>query len=294
MSQRLLVTGAAGHLGRRVVELLLEQNAGHIVATTRDPAKLADLAARGVDVRAADFDRPETLPAAFAGVDRMLLISTDAIVVPGQRLAQQRAAVAAAVAAGVKHLAYTSVIAPQPSRESSVEDDHFFTEQAIAASPLSWTFLRHALYADTLFWSLPQALAAGTWATATADQPRHWVTREDCARADAALLASGDSSKRIYDVTGPAALRASEVAALVAELAGRPLRHLAISQEELAAGLAAAGMPPLLVGSMVGFDQATALGYHATVTPAVEQLTGRAPATLRELLAAHRALLAAA
>ncbi len=89
------------------------------------------------------------------------------------------------------------MIAPKPSRESSVEDDHFFTEQAIAASPVSWTFLRHALYPDTL-WSLPRALAAGTWATATADQPRHWVSREDRTRADAAVLASGDTSR-----TGP-------------------------------------------------------------------------------------------
>ncbi|CAE6780418.1 NAD(P)H-binding protein [Xanthomonas arboricola] len=104
MSQRLLVTGAAGQLGRRVVEILLERNITSIVATTRTPSKLADLAARGVEVRAADFDKPETLATAFAGVDRLLLISTDAIYVPGRRLAQHKAAIAAAEKAGVKHI----------------------------------------------------------------------------------------------------------------------------------------------------------------------------------------------
>jgi NAD(P)H dehydrogenase (quinone) len=291
MAPTLLVTGAAGQLGRRVVEILLERGGFPIIATTRDPAKLADLAARGVIVRAADFERPETLAAAFAGADRMLLISTDAVVVPGQRLAQHRAAVAAAVEAGVKHILYTSLVAPKPSRESGVEDDHFWTEQAIAASPVSWTFLRHALYGETLFWTLPQALAAGRLATATADQPRHWVSREDCAQADAAALASGDTSCRIYDITGPQALRASEVAALVATISGRPLEHAAITPAELAASLAAAGLPPALAGSLVGFDVATALGYHASVTPAVAELSGREPIPLREVLAANREAL---
>src|SRR3972149_1471990 len=115
MSNRLLVTGANGHLGRRAVETLLQKKAGPVVAATRDPAKIADLAAKGAEVRAADFGNPETLQAAFAGIDRLLLISTDAIIVPGQRLGQHRAAVATAQAAGVKHILYTSVVSPFPS-----------------------------------------------------------------------------------------------------------------------------------------------------------------------------------
>lgn len=137
ITQRLLVTGASGHLGGRVIEFLLEMNAGSISATTRDPSKLAGLAARGVDVRAADFDKPDTLVAAFTEVDRLLLISTDAIFVPGQRVAQHKAAIEAAAKAGVKHIIYTSMISPKPSSESIVEDDHFWTEQAIASSPMS-------------------------------------------------------------------------------------------------------------------------------------------------------------
>ncbi|MEO8779418.1 MAG: SDR family oxidoreductase [Rhodanobacter sp.] len=291
MSQRLLVTGAAGHLGRRVVEILLEKNAGHIVATTRDPSKLADLAARGVEVRVADFDKPETLASAFAGVDRLLLISTDAMHVAGQRLSQHKAAIAAAEEAGVKHIVYTSLPAPQPSSDNPVETDHFWTELAIATSSMSWTFMRHALYADTLPWRLPQALASGKLVSATGNRGRHFVTREDCAHADAAVLASPDTTDRIYEVTGPAAITFDEIAAIASELTGKPLVHVAVDADKFRAGLAAAGAPPVMIKIMTGFDVATALGFHGTVTPVVKDLTGREPTSVRDYLVSNKAAL---
>jgi NAD(P)H dehydrogenase (quinone) len=294
MSDTLLVTGAAGHLGRLVVEHLLEIKAGPIIATTRDPAKLADIAVRGVEVRAADFDKPETLGTAFADADRLLLISTDAIFVPGQRLVQQKAAVAAAERAGVKHIIYTSLPAPQPSVQSSIEDDHFWTEQAIAASSMSWTFMRHGLYTDNLLMALPHAIASGLWATATADKGRHYVTREDCARADAAVLAAADTTKRIHEITGPAAVTASEVAAIVSELTSKHLAHRAIDKEQLRGGLAAVGLPPILIDAMVGFDVATTLGFHGTVTSTVKDLTGREPTSVRDFLGANKSALSIA
>lgn len=288
MTQTLLVTGAAGHLGRRVVDYLLERNAGPIIATTRDPSKLAELAAKGVDVRAADFDKPETLSSAFAGADRLLLISTDAVYVPGQRVAQHKAAIAAAEMAGVKHIVYTSLPSPKPNSDSIIEDDHFWTEQAIAASSMSWTFMRHGLYTDGLLWFLPQALQSGTWATATRNKPRHNVTRDDCAHADAAVLASGDTTNRIYEITGPAAPTAEEVAAIVSEATGKPLTHVDVSVDALRKGLEGAGLPPTLVGAMSGFDIATALGFYGTVSSAVEELTGRAPTSVRDWIMANR------
>lgn len=293
MSQRLLVTGAAGQLGRLVVESLLKMGAGSIVATTREISKLNDLAARGVEVRAADFDKPETLSSAFVGIDRMLLISTDALYVPGQRLAQHKAAIAAAVKAGVRHIIYTSLPGPRPSATSPIEDDHFWTEQAIAATSMSWTFMRHGLYAENLLWSLPQAIGSGTLATATGNRGRHWVTREDCARADAAVLASDDTTCRIHEITGPAAVTAEELAAMVSEVTGKPLAHVGIGADTLRNGLAGAGLPPLLVGAMTGFDVATAQGFHATVTSDVEELTGRKPTSVRDFLTAHKAALQA-
>src|SRR4029079_1752737 len=130
--QTLLVTGAAGHLGRRVIELLLEANAGHVIAPTRSPDKIADLAARGVEVRQADFDDPSLLAAAFAGADRLLLISTDALDGTDRRQVQHRNAIAAAEQARVKHVVYTSLTRPEPGSPIAIAPDHYATEQALA------------------------------------------------------------------------------------------------------------------------------------------------------------------
>jgi NAD(P)H dehydrogenase (quinone) len=296
----LLVTGAGGQFGRRVVELLLEAQAskpgaGRVIATTRNPTKLAPLAARGVEVRQADFDDAGSLAAAFAGADRLLLVSTDALDRPGARLSQHRNAVDAAVAAGVKHVVYTSGPAPQPTPGGSLMDDHFWTEQTLAASGLDWTILRDSLYADLLLMSLPHAAQTGQLFSATAGAGRSYVTREDCARVAAAVLASPPSGRRIFDVTGPAAVTQDEVAALAGEFSGRKVGHVDLRPDDLRQGLTAAGMPPFLVDALVGFDVAAAQGYHATVTPTVEALTGQAPTSVREFLSAHRsALLGAA
>lgn len=288
----LIVTGAGGHLGRRVVELLLEAGAGPIVATTRNPDKLADLAARGVTVRRADFDDPATLPQAFAGGGRLLLISTDDLAQPGKRLAQHRAAVAAAEAAGVGHVVYTSVTAAHPTPQSSLSNDHFWTEQALAASGMGWTFLRNNLYADLLLHALPHAIATGQLFTATGSGGRSYVTREDCARAAAAALRTGDG-RRIYDITGPAAVTQDEVAAIAAAIVGKPVTHVALTPDALRPGLAAAGLPPFMIDVLIDFDVETAQGYFAVATPAVQELTGRAPTSVAEFLQANRAALLA-
>src|SRR3984885_85845 len=194
----LFVTGASGHLGRRVVELLLEKNAGKIVAGTRTPDKLADLAARGVVVRHADFEDPKKLEAALAGVDRALIISTDAIDRPGRRIAQHRAAVAAAVSAGVKHVLYTSM--PNPETSPVVfAPDHLGTEQALKASGLSYTILRMCWYTDFLIPTLAPAAASGKLMAATGQGGAPYVTREDCAQAAAAALAGTETGNSTFN-----------------------------------------------------------------------------------------------
>jgi NAD(P)H dehydrogenase (quinone) len=130
----LLVTGASGHLGRRVLELLLETQTGQIIATTRTPEKLADFAQRGVIVRQADFDDPASLVTAFTGADRLLLISTDVIGVPGLRIQQHTNAVKAAEEAEVSHVVYTSLINPEPGTPIAIAPDHYETELALAQS----------------------------------------------------------------------------------------------------------------------------------------------------------------
>jgi len=290
-SPRLLVTGAGGQLGRRVVELLLEAGASNIVAASRDPSKLAELAARGVETRRVDFDEPAELAAAFAGVDRLLLVSTDSLDQPGRRIAQHRAAITAAEAAGVKHVVYTSAPGARPQEGGGVIDDHFWTEQALAASAIpGWTILRHNIYAEILLTGAGQAVASGALYSATAGAGRAYVSREDCARADAAALLKGEG-RRILDVSGPAAVTQDEVAALYAMLSGKPVAHHALPADALRQGLLGAGLPPSLVAVLVDFDVAAAEGQHAIVTDVVETLTGQAPVSVSAFLEANRAAL---
>jgi len=290
-ADKYLVTGAGGHLGRIVVDALLEANVGPIIATTRNPAKLADLAARGVDVRAADFDDPASLPAAFAGATRGLLISTDALDGSDRRLTQHRAAVAAAEAAGLGHLAYLSAPAPYPTPGPSLIADHYWTEQALAASGLGWTILRDHIYTDYLLMSLPHAVQTGQLFSATGKGARNFVLRADCARTAAAVLASDFTGRQILDVTGPAPLTFDELAALTSEIAGKPVQHISVPAEGLKQGLVGAGVPPFMAEQLVAFDVDASKGFHAITTSVVKDWTGREPGSVRDFLVANRAAL---
>jgi NAD(P)H dehydrogenase (quinone) len=290
-STNLLVTGAGGQLGRRVVELLLEANAGHVIAATRAPEKLAPLAARGVEVRAADFGDPASLRTAFAGADRMLLISTGDLFPLGRRLAQHRAAVAAAVEANVKHVVYTSGPAPYPVAGGGLIDDHFWTEVALYSSPLEWTILRHQLYAETQIGAISQAAGSGQLFSSMGKMGSNYVAREDCARTDAAALASDFSGRRVLDVTGPGPVTQDEVAAIGSELTGKPIRYVPITADAQREALAKAGLPPFLIDALARFQLAGAQGHLAITAPTVEALTGKPPVALRDFLTAHRAAL---
>jgi NAD(P)H dehydrogenase (quinone) len=292
-NRTLLVTGAAGNLGRLILERLLEAKAGPIIATTRTPEKLADFAKRGVEVRQGDFSKPEGLVKAFAGAERLLLISTGDLFPEGLRLRQHRAAVQAAVDAGVKHVLYTSGPAPHPTAKGSLINDHYWTEQALAASPLEWTILRHHIYADFLVGTLATALKFGVLTNSAGDGGNAYVTRADCARADAAALASDFSGRRILDITGPAPVTPTELARIASELSGKPLKYQALSRAEHEKMLAGAGLPPFLVTALADFDEAQSQGFLAIRSPAVLELTGKAPASVKDYLATQRSALTA-
>ena len=277
----LLVTGASGHLGRRVVELLLEKKAGAVIAGTRDPAKVADLVAKGAEARVVDFDKPETLDAAFAGVDRLLIVSTDALAV---RTDQQRRAVEAAAKAGVKHVVYTSSPAPKPWPENPVLNSHYWTEHALAASGMGWTVLRNNIYADMILMALGNALKSGQLFTATGSGGRNYVTREDCAQAAAGALADGFEGTRILEVSGPAPVTQDEIAAWASEIAGKTVTHVPVPAEALRQGMIDAGLPEIYAGVLTGFDVDASEGFHATVTSAVKDLSGREPTAVKDFL----------
>ncbi|PKR90389.1 NAD(P)-dependent oxidoreductase [Pleomorphomonas diazotrophica] len=296
MSEKLMVTGATGKLGRSVVNLLLGEFGiapADLVAGTRDPGKLSDLSTRGVTVRAVDFDKPETLPAAFAGIDRLLIVSTDAI---GVRLAGQQAAVKAAKAAGVKGLVYTS--APNPHGDNhplSFAGDHAGTETAIFDSGLPYRILRNNWYQENLAMSLPAVLKSGTWYTSEEPGTKvAYVAHEDCARAAAAaLIRPWKDDRAIYEITGAEALTIEELAALASEKLAKPINVVHLSPEALASGLKAANLPPPVIEMLLSLDATNSAGLLAKTSGAVEELTGRKPSPIASYLEANRAALTA-
>lgn len=295
MSKTLLVTGASGQLGRGVINHLLDTfkvPAAQIIATTRTPDNLADLAARGVVVRAADFNDPASLAKAFAGAGRALIISTNELEVQGKRREQQIAAVAAATQAGVVHLLYTSMPNPEPGSPVHFAPDHYDTEQAIKASGIPYTIFRNNWYDENLFMALPQVLASGQWYTSAGDGGISYGTRDDLAAAIAAGLASGTNESTTYTLTGPKAYTTAEVAALVTEVTGKPIQVVQLSDDALTKGMKAAGLPEPFAKLLVSFDATTRGGGLGMVTDAVEKLSGRKSVSLKQFLETNKAALA--
>lgn len=275
------LTGAAGNLGRLVAEhLIASTDPSQIVLITRRPQAVADLVDRGAGVRPADFGQPETLPAAFAGVDRLLIISADDV---DTRLPGQLAAVDAAKLAGVGHLFYTSVTNPVPENPAGVVPSHQATEEAMAASELRWTALRNNLYAEYQVPTIQQAAASGSLVTNAGAGLTSYVTRTDCAAAAAAALLHPDPAQ-VYDISGPAGVSTGDLADLAAGLRGGPVQVVDVSDEEYVAGLIAAGLPEAAAGLLASFGTATREGFMDRSTSAVKDLTGRDATPLSSVL----------
>jgi NAD(P)H dehydrogenase (quinone) len=292
----LIVTGASGQLGQRVLAHLLDTlalPAGDIIATSRTPERLAAWADRGIQVRAADFDAPDTLADAFRGGERLLLISTDAIDRAEGRLPQHLAALRAAEAAGLRHVVYTSLPEPEDS-PLLIAPDHVGTERALADSALpGWTVLRNHWYFENLFMSLPSVLASGHWYSAAGDGRIAHIARDDLARAAAVALAGGGEAKRTLTLSGARAYSTTEIAALVAQTLGTPIQVVAVPVEGLVQGMVGAGLPEPVARIYASFDSNTAAGRVATVTGDYQALTGQPPQPFEQWLQANRAQLAA-
>ncbi|HWT25000.1 MAG TPA: NAD(P)H-binding protein [Solirubrobacteraceae bacterium] len=287
----IVITGASGNLGRLVAAAVLDGvDPSEVVLLTRDPSRLGDLARRGAEVRTADFMDPSTLPDAFAGAEKVLVISTDQI---GARVPGHKAAIDAAVAAGARSIAYTSGINPSHSNPIVVATDHRETEEHLRRSGAAWTMLRNSIYAEVLLGGAGAALATGRHVTNEGDGRVSYVAREDCAAVAAAVLTSDGHDHKIYDVTGPAALGAADVAALYGELGGRPVDVVAVDDAAYTAGLVEhAGMPEPVAQAYATFGIGTRCGYSAAVSDAVLTIAGKAPRTARDVLAEHRESLA--
>ncbi|MQA83052.1 MAG: NAD(P)H-binding protein [Streptosporangiales bacterium] len=286
----IVVGGASGRLGRRTVSFLLERvDAARVVALSRTPEKIADL---GVATRPADFNDPNGLVRAFDWAERLLLISTD---VPGPgRIQQHTNAVRAAAEAGVGHVLYTSMVrAGEPDNPAVIAVDHRETERALAESGLTHTLLRESLYCEMTLFTAPGAVASGVLASNRGDGATGYVAREDVAAVAAALLADGGHEGELLDVTGPAAATDSEIAAILTEVTGRPVRYQPLTDDEAIAGMVERGMPEPVARSSASFGKAAREGWLDVVSDVVERIGGREPTSVAGFLAANRTALVA-
>ena len=284
---KLVITGASGQLARRAAELALAKAApADLILTTRTPAALGDLAARGVTVRGADFADPGTLRAAFSGGERLLLVSATDLI---NRTAQHEAAIDAAKAAGVAHVIYTSGLKPAPPNPAVVAPSHFATEQALARSGLKWTILRNSLYADYQLPEAQRALETGVLVHNRGRGTVAYVAREDCAAVAAAVLLQPGHDGAVYEITGSASFDAAALVRLYAKLGGRVITARALDDAAFVASLVgdAASDDHLRYGAelVASFGRSIREGYMDSCTDAVAKLTGRAPLTLERVLA---------
>jgi NAD(P)H dehydrogenase (quinone) len=292
----IIVTGASGAFGRAAAGQLLSRIApSELIFTTRKPAGLADLAARGAQVRYADFDDPSSLVTAFAGGTRMLLISTSRV---GSRVGQHENAVKAAAAAGVKHIVYTSILgAAVEGNPAIVKRDHYATEQIIKASGIPYTFLRDSQYAEAIAAAVvPVALASGVLPDNAQDGPVAFVSRDDCIASAVGALTTPGHENKAYDITGPELLSFRKAIAMAVEISGQPIDYQPVSDEGMMAYFDSLGVPrqasddpggapmPWSSEDMVSFGRSIREGYFNVITDSVERLTGRKPRTMREVM----------
>jgi NAD(P)H dehydrogenase (quinone) len=280
MTAKYLVTGASGQLGQRVLHHLLETSgvaAGDIIAASRKPDQLADLAAKGVQLRSVDFDDLASMEAAFAEAETVLIISTDSLDRPGHRLAQHCAAIAAAEKVGVKHLLYTSM--PTPANSPLLfAPDHEGTESALQASSVpAWTILRNNWYFENIYMSVGPALASGNWYSAAGDGKVAHIARDDIAKATAAAMVKAGNAKTTYTLTGASHYSHREMATLVSKAAGKQIALVDVPLEGLVQGMVGAGLPEPLARVFASVDTMIGNGGLAKITGDFKALTGVEP-----------------
>lgn len=284
MTTTIAVTGATGNLGRLVIEdLLTRVPADQIVALVRDVSKASDLADHGVQVRAFDYDRPESLAPALAGVDRLLLISGNAI---GQRVPQHAAVIEAAEAAGVPFVAYTSVLHADTAKTLMVAPEHVETEKLLAKAPFTVALLRNGWYSENVIDVAKQAASSGVLVTSAGDGRQFTAPRADYAAAAAAVLTAENPEAATYELAGDAGFTQDEFAQIVAELSGKPVVVQHLSADEHRAALASVGLPEGAVEFVVSTDAAIADGELAdSPTGTLSRLIGRPTTPIQDTLA---------
>ncbi len=274
------ITGATGHLGRLVISRLKHQlPASEIVALARSPEKAGDL---GVEVREADYDRSETLGAALAGVDTLLLISANEI---GKREAQHRAVIEAAKSAGVRRIVYTSLLHADRS-PLSLAAEHLATENMVTASGIPFTILRNGWYTENYTGSIPGALAGGAFIGSAGEGRVSAATRDDFADAAVAVLTGGGHEGKTYELAGDVAWTLADLAAEISRQTGRTIPYVDMPEAEYAAALAGFGLPHGLAHAIAGWDVSVSQGAVYDDSRQLSALIGRPTTPLAVAVAA--------
>lgn len=298
--KKIMLTGVSGNLSAKAAEVLTARwPAEDLVFTTSDPVCREKYAAKGVETRLANFNRPEGLEGVFSGVDTLILVSMP-FVGPRRRSAH-KAALDAAAAVGVKRVVYTSVVgAGEPDIDAYEVNDHIWTEQYIRSLPLHWVFLRNSQYAEAMVSSYLDALehSGGVLSNNMGEGKMAHISRDDCAEA-AACAAMGDWEDRIFDVNGPELLSMAQFVAIGNEVTGHTVRYAFSTDEENYAFFDSIGVPrtteelwaqtasnfPYCSDGMISFGRAIRKGQMANCTEDFHALTGRRPLSVREVFA---------
>lgn len=279
MSGKIAITGATGHLGRLVVnKLKANVPAENIVALVRTPAKAADL---GVTVREADYNQPETLNQALAGIDTLLLISGSEV---GQRVAQHHNVIQAAKKAGVQRIVYTSLLRANTS-PLSLAAEHYATEEDLQASGIPFTSLRNGWYTENYTGSIPGALAGGALIGSAGDGKISFAPRADYAEAAVAVLTGAGHEGKIYELAGDQPYTLSDLAAEVSRQTGKTIPYQNLPESDYAAALASFGLPQAVAQSIAGWDVDAAQGALFDDGRQLSSLIGRPTTPLSTVVA---------
>ncbi|MEQ7760432.1 SDR family oxidoreductase [Xanthomonas hortorum] len=266
------VTGATGQLGRLVVQALLSKvSAAEIVALARSPAKAADLAAQGVQVRQADYEQPATLDTALTGIDTLLLISSSEV---GRRVPQHRAVIDAAQRAGVQLLAYTSVLHAERS-PLGLAPEHLETEGLLRASGLPHALLRNGWYSENYTASIPAALAHGALLGSARQGRIASAARADYAEAAAVVLTTQGHAGKVYELAGDSAYTLSDLAAEITRQSGQTVVYTDLPEEAYKAALLDAGLPEAVAGLLADSDAGAAKDALLDESHELSRLIGR-------------------
>jgi NAD(P)H dehydrogenase (quinone) len=282
----ILVTGASGQYGRGIINhLLTTLSPSQINVLVRDPAKVADLKASGVGVRAGSYDDPASLVSAFRDVDRLFFVSASDL---EKRTGQHKNVVAAATKAGVRHVVYSSFQRKDETPSSPiafVAEAHLRTEEWLRASGMTYTFLRNTLYMHMLpLFMGDQLVATGTLYLPAGEGKGAYMTREDMAEIGARVVAASGHENKEYDVSGATAVTFMEIAAMVSAASGKPIRFVSPPVEEFRKTLLGAGVPEMMVNLAGAFAVAIARGEFEKTNPRVDALLGRSPVSVAQYI----------